>query len=110
VPVWAPPSVGASYNRAQDLAKCRLHSDRRFLDAEAHPVGFSLGDESERTGRHDHPCRSTFLAHERAADIWVPIRAGTDIVFLGGLINHLIEYDSSFRVSSFITRMPPAFV
>jgi formate dehydrogenase major subunit len=27
----------------------------------------------------------------------VPIRAGTDIVFLGGLINHLIEYELFFR-------------
>jgi len=30
------------------------------------------------------------------ADIWVPIRAGSDIVFLGGLINHLIEYELYF--------------
>jgi formate dehydrogenase major subunit len=31
------------------------------------------------------------------ADIWVPIRAGTDIAFLGGLIRHLIENDLFFR-------------
>ena len=31
------------------------------------------------------------------ADIWVPIRAGGDIAFLGGLVRHIIENDLFFR-------------
>ena len=31
------------------------------------------------------------------ADLHVPIRAGTDIVFLGGLIRHVLETDAYFR-------------
>ncbi len=27
------------------------------------------------------------------ADIWVPLRAGTDILFLGGLIHYVLEND-----------------
>ena len=31
------------------------------------------------------------------ADIWVPIRAGSDIAFLGGLTRHVIENNLFFR-------------
>ena len=31
------------------------------------------------------------------ADIWVPIRAGGDIAFLGGLVRHIIENNLFFR-------------
>ena len=31
------------------------------------------------------------------ADIWVPLRAGTDILFLGGLIHYALENDKYFR-------------
>ena len=44
------------------------------------------------------------------ADIWVPIRAGTDIAFLGGLVRHVIEHEklSSANTSS-TTPTPRAF-
>ena len=31
------------------------------------------------------------------ADPWVPLRAGSDIVFLGALINHVLTHDLAFR-------------
>jgi anaerobic selenocysteine-containing dehydrogenase len=31
------------------------------------------------------------------ADIWVPLRAGSDILFLGGLINCVLENNKKFR-------------
>ena len=31
------------------------------------------------------------------ANIWVPLRAGSDIIFLGGLIHYVLENDLFFR-------------
>jgi formate dehydrogenase major subunit len=31
------------------------------------------------------------------ADMWVPLRAGSDIVFLGALVNHVLEHGLEFR-------------
>src|SRR4029077_13991748 len=31
------------------------------------------------------------------ADIWVPLRAGSDVLFLGGLINYVLEHGKEFR-------------
>ena len=31
------------------------------------------------------------------SDIWVPLRAGTDIIFLGALIHYALENDKYFR-------------
>src|SRR4029077_12680977 len=31
------------------------------------------------------------------ADMWVPLRAGSDVLFLGGLINYVLEHGKEFR-------------
>src|SRR5437868_11450503 len=31
------------------------------------------------------------------ADIWVPLRAGSDIIFLGGMINYVLANNKEFR-------------
>ncbi len=38
-----------------------------------------------------------FSRTSASADLYVPIRAGTDIAFLGGLIHHILETESYFR-------------
>lgn len=38
-----------------------------------------------------------FTRTSALADIYAPIRAGTDIAFLGGIIHHLLEQDPWFR-------------
>src|SRR5207237_3044612 len=38
-----------------------------------------------------------FTRTSAVADIYVPIRAGSDIVFLGGLINWIIQNDKYFK-------------
>jgi len=43
---------GRSYDRTQ-ISLTQMHSDRRFLDGRAHPVGFRWVYESEGAGRHD---------------------------------------------------------
>jgi formate dehydrogenase major subunit len=65
--------------------------------AEAHPVGFRWVMKAKERGATVIHVDPRFSRTSALADIWVPIRAGTDIVFLGGLIRHLIENDLFFR-------------
>jgi formate dehydrogenase major subunit len=65
--------------------------------AEAHPVGFRWVMKAKERGATIIHVDPRFSRTSALADIWVPIRAGTDIVFLGGLIRHLIENDLFFR-------------
>src|SRR5213592_3519915 len=65
--------------------------------AEAHPVGFRWvmkAMERDATIIHVDP---RFSRTSALADIWVPIRAGGDIAFLGGLVRHVIENNLFFR-------------
>ncbi len=65
--------------------------------AEAHPVGFRWVMKAKESGAtliHVDPRYSRTSA---MADIWVPIRAGTDIIFLGGLIHYVLENERYFR-------------
>ena len=65
--------------------------------AEAHPVGFRWVMKAKERGATIIHVDPRFSRTSALADIWVPIRAGTDIVFLGGLIRHLIENELFFR-------------
>ena len=65
--------------------------------AEAHPVGFRWVMKAKERGAPIIHVDPRFSRTSALADIWVPIRAGSDIVFLGGLIRHLIENDLFFR-------------
>ncbi len=65
--------------------------------AEAHPVGFRWVMKAKERGVPIIHVDPRFSRTSALADIWVPIRAGTDIAFLGGLIRHLIENDLFFR-------------
>jgi formate dehydrogenase major subunit len=65
--------------------------------AEAHPVGFRWVMKAKENGATIIHVDPRFSRTSALSDIWVPIRAGSDIVFLGGLINHLIEYELFFR-------------
>src|SRR5690349_7828925 len=65
--------------------------------AEAHPVGFQWVVEAKKRGArviHVDPrfTRTSALAHQH-----VPIRVGTDIAFLGGIINYVLENELDFR-------------
>ncbi len=65
--------------------------------AEAHPVGYRWAMKARERGAKlihvdPHYSRTSALAHQ-----YVPIRAGADIAFVGGLIRHVIETDAFFR-------------
>ncbi len=65
--------------------------------AEAHPVAFQWVMEAKARGAtviHVDPHYSRTSA---LADMFVPLRAGTDIAFLGGIINHVLGTESDFR-------------
>ncbi len=65
--------------------------------AEAHPVGFRhpmIAREKGATLIHVDP---RFTRTSAMCDIYAPIRPGTDIAFLGGLINYVIENERYFE-------------
>lgn len=64
--------------------------------AEAHPVGFQWVMEAKRRGATIIHVDPRFSRTSAVSDIFVPIRAGTDIVFLGALISYVIENERYF--------------
>ena len=66
--------------------------------AENHPVGFQWVMEArEKNGATIIHVDPRFTRTSAMADMWVPLRAGTDIIFLGGLINYVLTRDKIFR-------------
>src|SRR5690625_4841194 len=65
--------------------------------AEAHPVGFQWVAEAKQRGAKLIHIDPRFTRTSALADKHVHIRAGSDIVLLGGLIHHMIENDLWFE-------------
>ena len=65
--------------------------------AEAHPVGFQWVMEAKRRGAKVIHVDPRFTRTSALADLHVPLRAGTDIAFLGGLIHYVLENDHYFH-------------
>jgi len=65
--------------------------------AEAHPVGFRWVLKAKERGATIIHVDPRFSRTSALADIWVPIRAGSDIAFLGGLVRHVIENELFFH-------------
>jgi formate dehydrogenase major subunit len=65
--------------------------------AENHPVGFQWVMEAKRRGAKLIHVDPRFTRTSAMADLHVPIRAGTDIAFLGGIISWILENGRDFR-------------
>ncbi len=65
--------------------------------AEAHPVGFQWVVEAQRRGATVIHVDPRFTRTSALADVHVPIRAGSDIAFLGGIVNHILTNERDFR-------------
>ncbi len=65
--------------------------------AEAHPVGFQWVMEAKSRGATIIHVDPRFTRTSAVADIHVPIRAGTDMAFLGGLVNYVLSNEKDFR-------------
>src|SRR5690625_6453767 len=63
--------------------------------AEAHPVGFQWVAEAKQRGAKLIHVDPRFTRTSALADKHVHIRAGSDIVLLGGLIRYMIEHNRS---------------
>jgi formate dehydrogenase major subunit len=65
--------------------------------AEAHPVGFRWAMKAREQGAKIVHVDPRYSRTSALADMHVPIRAGTDIALLGGLIRHVLETESYFK-------------
>ena len=65
--------------------------------AECHPVGFRWVMEAKQRGATIIHVDPRFTRTSAVADMYVPIRAGTDIVFLGALISYVISNERYFK-------------
>src|SRR4051794_4744252 len=65
--------------------------------AECHPVGFQWVMEAKARGAKIIHVDPRFTRTSAMADLHVPLRAGTDIAFLGGIVHYILENDRAFR-------------
>jgi formate dehydrogenase major subunit len=97
------PGLGTSFGRGgattaqQDLANADCILIEGSSMAEAHPVGFRWVMKAKERGATIIHVDPRFSRTSALSDIWVPIRAGGDIAFLGGLVRHIIENNLFFR-------------
>jgi formate dehydrogenase major subunit len=97
------PSLGATYGRgAATLPQWDLANSDSVLVmgsnmAENHPIAFRFVMQAKEKGAVVMHADPRFTRTSAMADIYAPVRAGTDIAFLGGIINYLLENDLWFR-------------
>ncbi len=64
--------------------------------AECHPVGFQWVMEAKARGATLIHVDPRFTRTSARSDLYVPIRAGADIAFVGGLINYVLQNEKYF--------------
>ena len=95
--------MGTSFGRGgattfqQDLANADCIVIEGSNMAECHPVGFQWVMEAKARGAKIIHVDPRFTRTSAVADLHVPLRAGSDIAFLGGLINHVLTGEHDFR-------------
>ncbi len=98
------PSLGATYGRGAattpqwDLANSDCVVVMGSNMAENHPIAFRfLLEAKEKNGATLIHVDPRFTRTSALSDIYAPVRAGSDIAFLGGLINYILENDLWFK-------------
>jgi formate dehydrogenase major subunit len=97
------PGLGTSFGRGgattaqQDLSNADAILIMGSSMAENHPVGFQWVIEARERGAKIIHVDPRFNRTSAMADIWVPLRAGSDILFLGGLINYVLQNNKEFH-------------
>ncbi|MCA1725878.1 MAG: molybdopterin-dependent oxidoreductase, partial [Thermomicrobia bacterium] len=95
--------MGTSFGRG---AATSFQEDLQYSDcilimgsnmAEAHPVGFRFPMKARAKGAKIIHVDPHFSRTSAAATMYVPIRSGTDIVFLGGIINQILTQERWFK-------------
>jgi formate dehydrogenase major subunit len=97
------PGLGTSFGRGgatmaqQDLENADAILIMGSSMAENHPVGFRWVVKARERGASVIHVDPRFSRTSAMADVWVPLRAGSDIVFLGALVNYVLANDRDFR-------------
>ncbi len=97
------PGLGASLGRGgattyvQDLVNADAILIMGSNMAEAHPVAFRFVMQARERGAEVVHVDPRFTRTSACASLYVPIRPGTDIAFLGGLVRHVLEQGLFFR-------------
>ncbi len=97
------PGLGASFGRGaattyqQDLANSDAILIMGSNMAEAHPVGFRWPMKAKEKGGKLIHVDPRYTRTSALSDVHVQIRAGSDIAFLGGLINYVLTHERWFR-------------
>jgi formate dehydrogenase major subunit len=97
------PGLGITFGRGgattfqQDLrnSDCILIQGSNM--AECHPVGFQWVMEAKARGAKVIHVDPRYTRTSAVADLYAPIRVGSDIAFLGGLIHYVLEHERYFR-------------
>ena len=64
--------------------------------AECHPVGFQWVMAAKARGATVIHIDPRFTRTSAVADLHVPLRAGSDIAFLGGIVNYILQNERYF--------------
>ena len=97
------PGLGTTYGRggATTAPSDLVHSDAILIMgsnmAENHPVAFQWVIEARERGARVIHVDPRFTRTSAMADLWVPLRAGSDIVLLGALVRYVLEERRDFR-------------
>ena len=98
------PGLGTSFGRGgattaqEDLANADAILIMGSSMAENHPVGFQWVIEArEKNGAKIIHVDPRFSRTSAMADYWLPLRAGSDLVFLGAMINYVLANGREFR-------------
>ena len=95
--------MGTSFGRGgattfqQDLQNADCIVIQGSNMAECHPVGFRWVMKAKERGATVIHVDPRFTRTSAVADIHVPIRAGSDIAFLGGIIRYILEHERYFK-------------
>jgi formate dehydrogenase major subunit len=91
------PSLGATYGRgAATTAQWDLQNSQCVVVmgsnmAENHPVAFRFVLAAKERGATIIHADPRFTRTSALADIYAPVRAGSDVAFLGGLIRYILD-------------------
>lgn len=97
------PGLGTSFGRGgattaqQDLSNADAILIMGSSMAENHPVGFQWVVAAREKGAKIIHIDPRYTRTSAMADIWAPLRAGSDIIFLGALVNYVLENKKEFR-------------
>jgi formate dehydrogenase major subunit len=96
------PGLGTSFGRGgattfqQDLQNSDCVVIMGSNMAENHPVGFQWVMEARERGAEVIHVDPRFTRTSAVATQWLGVRAGSDIAFLGGIVNYILEHELHF--------------